>query len=132
MTIYSIYRTVLDVGHALDEELLRDAESLAEFHGVQSACLLVHDDHDVVSRLVIDEQFAVSVGDDAARGVLNLFQEGIRVGIFLVVVAQQLKREQAHDVDDDNQCRHATNHITSVAEVEIHDRKPSVKNGFFL
>ena len=91
--VAGILRTVLDVVHALYEEFLRDAQRLAELQRVEVPALFVHDDHDVVGGLVVDEELSVSVGDDASRGVFNLLQERVGVGILLVVVAEQLQRE---------------------------------------
>ena len=114
-----VLRAVLDVVHALDEKFLRDAQCLTEFHGVQSSALLVHDHHDVVGGLVVHQQFAVAVGDDAARRIFNLLQESIRVGILLVVVAHQLQREETDDVDRNDEHGHTTYHIAAVVEIKI-------------
>ena len=55
---------VLDVVHALDEIVLCDTQGLTKVQSVQMALLFVHHDHDVVGRLVIDQQLAVAVADD--------------------------------------------------------------------
>ena len=117
--IAGIFRTVFDVAHPLDEVFLRDADGLAKLHRVESSCHLVHDHHDVVNRLVINHLLAVSVSDDTTRGELDFFQKGIRVGIFLVVVAEQLEHEKADDVNHDYQRGHTTNHITPVFKTMI-------------
>ena len=75
---------------------------------------LVHDDHDIVGRLVVDHQLAVAVVDDTSRGVFHFFQEGVRVGAFLIVIACHLQHEQADDVDRHNSDGNTRNDILSV------------------
>ena len=48
----------------------------------------VHHDHDVVGRLVVDHELAVTVVDGTARGVVNLLEKGVTVGVLLEVVAE--------------------------------------------
>ena len=50
-----VFRPILDFCHTFLEKLLCDAQGIAEVHGVQSACLLIHDHHDVVGWLVVDQ-----------------------------------------------------------------------------
>ena len=75
--IARILRAVLDVVHALDEEFLGDAQCFAELQRVEASALLVHDDHDVVSGLVVDEKLSIAVGDDASRGIFDFLQESV-------------------------------------------------------
>ena len=89
---------VLDVVHALDKKLLGDAQGVTELKGVQVAFLFVHNNHDVVSRLIVNQQLAVAVIDDATRRVLHFLEKSVTIGIALVVIAQQLKRKEPHDV----------------------------------
>ena len=110
---------VLDIVHALYEKLLGNAETLAEFGGVESSALFVHHHHDVVSGLVVHEELALTVGYYAARGIFYFFEEGVTVGIFLVVVAHELQHEQANDIDNDDGNGHATDDIPAFFEIEV-------------
>ena len=75
---------------------------------------LVHHHHNIIGWLVIYQQLAITVVDTSTRGVLNLLQEGVRVGTLLVVVTGNLEHEETDDVDyHDEQC-HTTNHIMPV------------------
>ena len=80
---------------------------------------LVHYDHDVIGRLVVYQQLAVAVADDAARGELHLLQEGIRVGILLVVIAHQLQGEEPDDIHDDDDCCHGADDILPIVVVGV-------------
>ena len=42
---------------------------------------------------------------------LDLFQESITIGVFLIVVTQNLERKQTDQVDDYNQYSHSPYHI---------------------
>ena len=116
--VAGIFPPVLDFGHALDVFLFGDADGSAEVERVH-ALLLFHDDHDVVRRLVVDEQLAAAVHDQAARGVLYLFEEGVRVGVLFVVVAHHLQGEQAYEVDDDDEDRSPADDVFPVAELDV-------------
>ena len=96
--IAGILVAVLDVFHPAVELLTADVQRLAEVQRVQMVFRLVHHHHDVVGRLVIHQQLAVTVGDDASRRIFYLLQEGIRVGTLLVVVARNLQLKQTDDV----------------------------------
>ena len=117
--VTGIFRAVFDVVHPLNEVFLRDSDGIAKLHRVESSGHLVHNHHNVVNRLIINHLLAVSVGNHATRGKLDFLQKRIRVGIFLVVVAEQLEREKADDVNHDNQHSHATNHITPIFKTMI-------------
>ena len=64
--------------------------------------------------MVVDEQAAVPVGYDAACRILDFFEESVAVGVFLVVVAHDLEREQAYDVHHDDENGNAANHVFPV------------------
>ena len=55
---------VLDVVHAFDEIVLCDTQGLTKVQSVEVSLLFVHHDHDIVSRLVIDQQLTIAVADD--------------------------------------------------------------------
>ena len=58
--------------------------------------------------LVVYEQFAVAVGYRATCRKLNLLEEGVAVGILLVVLAHYLQGEEPYQINrDDDQCRSA-------------------------
>ena len=114
-----VLRVVLDVVHALYEILFRDAQSAAELKRVDASLRLVHHHHDIVRRLVVHEQTSVAVVDGSARRIFNLLEKGVRVGVLLVVVAQQLQRKEPHDVDNDN-CRcHESDDVAPFLEIII-------------
>ena len=96
----------LDFVHALDIEIFRDANGLAKVERIDAA-LVVHDDHDVVRRLIVDKEPPFAIENQSARGILDFFAESIGVGILLIVVAHQLEREETDEIDDDNSNRYA-------------------------
>ena len=55
---------VLDIVHAFDEIVLCDTQGLTKVQSVEMTLLFVHHDHDVVRRLVIDQQLTIAVADD--------------------------------------------------------------------
>ena len=83
---------VLHILHALVELLAGDSHRAAEVERIEGTHL-AHDHHHVVGRLVEYQQLARAVVDEAARRVLGLFQEGIAVGILLVLVVEHLQRK---------------------------------------
>lgn len=101
------------------KSFLCDAQGIAELQRVKMVFLLIHHHHQVVTVLVIDHQLAVTVGNDATRRKLHFLQEGIRVGILLIVVAKNLKRQQAEQINDHNSNGHSPNHIAPVFEFVV-------------
>ena len=89
--IAGILGTVLDLVHSFDEVFLRDTQRFAELQSIQMIFLLIHHHHQIVTVLIIDHQLSVSVGDNATCRKFYLLEEGIGVGILLVVVAENLK-----------------------------------------
>jgi len=69
--------------------------------------------------LVINKQTPVPIHDGATRRVLNLFEKSVTVGVFLVVVAEQLQREKADKVDRYNEYSHPTDNQSPFVEFEI-------------
>ena len=57
---------VLDSLHATDEHLLSDAEGLTEVEGVDMVARFVHHHHDVISWLVIHQEFALTIVDNTS------------------------------------------------------------------
>jgi hypothetical protein len=55
--------------------------------------LVLHRHKDVVRRLVIDEEFAIAVHDETARGIDDFFAKSVGVGTLAVVIAHELQRE---------------------------------------
>ena len=74
---------------ALLVEFWGDTDGAAEVERVD-APLLVHCHHDVIGRLIEDEQGVVAVKDEAAGRVEDIAAEGVGVGIPLVVIAEKL------------------------------------------
>ena len=117
--IAGVLAPVFNVVHALDKKLFSDAQRLAEVEGIEASALLVHHHHNVVGGLVIHQQFAVTVGNGATRRILYLFQKRVTVGVLLIVVAHQLERKQAHQINEDDDNSHTANDVTSVLKVVI-------------
>ena len=80
---------------------------------------LVHDHHDIIGRLVEDKELSVAVCDNTARGEVNLLEEGVGIGTLLVVVAGNLEHEEAHDIDDHNQCGNPANDKPAILKPEF-------------
>ena len=114
-----VLRVVLNVVHALYEELFRDAKRVAKLKRVDASLCFVHHDHNVVSRLIVHEQSAVAVVDGTTRRVFDFLEEGVGVGVLLVVVAKQLQREETHDVDNDNSRCHESDYVAPFLKVII-------------
>ena len=100
-------------------QFFRNAQRLAEVKGIKTPLGLVHHHHDIIRRLIVDHQFAVSVKDGSTRGILYLFQKGVRVGTLLIVIARYLEHEQTDDIDDHYQDSHPTNHIAPVLKIVV-------------
>ncbi len=84
------------------------------------SALLVHHHHHVVGRLIIHQQLTITVVNGTTGRELNLLQEGITVGILLIVVAHNLKRKQTNDVNDHNSYGHSTNNKSTLFKIVIH------------
>ena len=117
--VAGILRAVHDSGHTLHKLLTADAQCLAELKGVQMVAHLVDHHHDVVGRLVVDEQLSVAVGDDATRGKLHFLQEGVAVCTLLVVLTRNLQGEETYDIDRDDDYGHGTDDILTVFECVV-------------
>ena len=117
--VAGVLAAVLDIVHTTDEELLGDTQRLAELEGIDVTLLFVHHHHDVIGRLVVDQQIAVAIVDDTTRGIVYLLEESVTVGIALVVIAHQLQREEADDVYHDNDDCHASDDEAPVLQIEV-------------
>ena len=62
-TVTRVLRPVLDVVHTLDEKLLSNIERTAELCCIKTSFRLVHDDHNIVGRLIVNKQLAITVGN---------------------------------------------------------------------
>ena len=98
----------------MDEKSLRDAQGFAKFQRVQAISRLIHNDHDVVSRLIIDHQLAVTIPNQTTRRILYLLLKGIGVCVLLVVITQQLQGEKADDINDHDAHGHSSYYQTAV------------------
>ena len=72
------------------EGLRGDIQGLAQGQGVELLHIL-GDEHEVVGGLVEYYQFAVAVVDDAACRIYGALQEGVGVGVDLIVILAHLK-----------------------------------------
>ena len=79
----------------------------------------VHHHHDIVSRLVIHQQLAVTVVDTATGRIFNFLEKGIGVGTLLIVVTGNLEHKQPDDVDHHYQNGHTSYHIASVVQAIV-------------
>ena len=110
---------ILYVVHPFDERLLGNAQGLAEVQRVKVAALLVHHDHDVVGRLIENQQLTVPVAYDATTGELHLLQESVGVGALAIVVAHDLKREQPDYIEHHYEDCDATYNPFPILKTEI-------------
>ena len=79
---------ILDVCHTGNVFLTTDAYSIAEIEGVD-AVLVLHDDGDVIRRLVIDHEEPVAVRYLSACGEQHFLPESIGVCPLPIVVAEE-------------------------------------------
>ena len=114
--ITGVLGRVFNLCHAADIEISGDADRFAEVERINAA-LVVHHYHNIIGRLVVDEQFAVAVENQAARGVKYFFAESVGVGILLIVVAEQLQGEEAHKVHDDDTDGNAADNELSIFQL---------------
>ena len=108
-----VLSAVAHISHPLHELLLRNAQRTAEVKCIKIFHLARYKRH-VIGRLVENEQFAVAVVNGSAGRVLYLVEESIAVGIALVLVRKNLKTEQAHNVQKDDQYYDRPQHILSL------------------
>ena len=80
---------------------------------------LVHDDHDVVGGLVIDEELAIAVVHGTAGGVLYLLEKGVGIGTLAIVVAEYLQREETHDIYEHYNEGYGADDVFSVFEAVV-------------
>ena len=112
--IAGVLVAVLNGFHPTVKLLATDVQRLTEVERVEVVFGFVHHHHDVVGRLIVHQQLAVTVSDDSARGVFYLFQKRIRVGTLLVVVAGYLQLKQTDDVYHHDEYGHSANDIVPV------------------
>ena len=117
-TVARIAVPVLDFYHSPVEPIAGDAQTFTQVERI-NACDFRHDNHDVVGGLVIHKQLSVAVANDTTGRELDTLQEGITIGIALEVVAHQLKREQANEIDDDDEYRSTPQYIPTVVVLAI-------------
>ena len=118
-TIARILIAILDFCHTMVELLTGDIQGSTELQGIQMVLCLVHHYHDIVCRLVINEQFTFTVVDNATRRIFNLLEEGIGVGILLVVVAHNLEGKEANDIDDNDTNSHSADYIAPIIDIIV-------------
>ena len=112
--IAGVLVAILDGFHPAVELIASDVQGLTEVERIEVVFGFIHHHHDVVSRLIVHQQLAVTVGDDTSRGVFYLFQKCVRVGTLLVVVAGYLQLKQSDDVYHHNEYGHSANDIVPV------------------
>ena len=107
--------SVLDGLHSFVEHISRDADSLAEFECVEVLNLPCCD-HDVESRLIVDEPLSSAVVYVSPRREDDAPIVCVTVGFGLIVAADKLKRRQPPDVHGDNHQNDATDDKLSIFE----------------
>ena len=60
------------------------------------------------------------VANCATRRILYFLEKGVTVGVFLIVVAEQLEREKADEIDCNNEYSHPTDNQSPFVEFEIY------------
>ncbi len=105
--------------HTIDECLLGDTEGLTEVEGVDMVACLVHHNHDVIGRLIIDEEFALAVVDSTARGKLYLLLKSVGIGTFSKIVTHNLEYKESHDIDEHYSKCYSANDVFTIGIVEI-------------
>ena len=98
--IARILVAILDGSHTTVEFFTRNIHHIAEIGSIQVVLGLVHHHHNVVGRLIIDQQLTVAVVDTTTGWIFYLFQESVRVGTLLIVIARNLQLEQTKDIYD--------------------------------
>ena len=61
----------------------------------------------------------MTVKDGTTGRIFYLLEEGIGVGTLFIVIARNLEREQADDVDNHDQDSHTTDHIMPIFKIGI-------------
>ena len=92
------------VVESLAELLYGDIQRLAEVDSVE-LYYVARNHHYVVCRLVIYDEFSVTVVNQAARGVNDFVEESVVVGVNFVFVIAELQISESENVnyeDDDN------------------------------
>ena len=85
--ITGVFVSILNLDHARFKKVFGNAQGFTKLEGINPVFLLIHHHHDVVSRLVVHHEFAMAIGNDATRGIIYLFEEGVTVGILLIIIA---------------------------------------------
>ena len=83
------------------------------------ARLFRHHHHDVIGRLVVDEQLAVAVHDGATGRKLHPLEKGIRVGILFEILAHELQEKQPCNIHKDDDGGNAANHILALLQLIV-------------
>ena len=109
--------------HPLVEIVHRDVQRLAKRDRIEPSALLILHHHDVVSRLIINHQLAVAVGNDTTRRVFNLLKESIGVGTLAIIVAHYLQSEQPYDIGDHYNDSHTAYDNTPVIKLKVLHRR---------
>ena len=111
----------LAVFYLFHSSLVPFASYVEAFTKVQciNAHLLIHDDHHIIGRLVIDKQLAISVGNRTSSRILDALKESIGVGTYLEVFAEQLQGEETNQIDNDDDRCCATNHVFTLLKLIV-------------
>ena len=109
--------------HPLVEIVHRDVQRLAKRDRIEPSALLILHHHDIVSRLIINHQLAVAVGNDTTRRVFNLLKESIGVGTLAIIVAHYLQSEQPYDIGDHYNDSHTAYDNTPVIKLKVLHRR---------
>ena len=115
--IARILRTVLDGCHPAVELFPCDIQGITQIKGIQVILRLIHHHHDVISRLIEHQQFAIAIGDIPTRREIHLLQKGIRVGTFLVIITSNLERKKTDDINNHDDNGHRSDDIFPFSKI---------------
>ena len=121
--IAGIQPPVLNFGYTFHKQFFCNAEDIAEVERIERLNL-AHDQHDLIRRLVIDQQFPVAVINDTPGRDQCLFLKRIAVSPRFIVAVHHLQEEQTNDKDENQQNNGAANHETpvlkSILRINLH------------
>lgn len=109
---------VAHIAHSFVELFAGESYGLTEIDGVE-IMYFPRNHHYVISRLIVHDNLAVAVVDNASRRINGFAQERVRVGVILVFVVGYLQAEQPDKINDGNDYYKAANHIFAFFKIIV-------------
>lgn len=109
---------VAHIAHSFVELFARKSYGLTEINGVEVMYFQRYH-HYVVSRLVVHDNLAVAVVDNASRRVNGLAKESVGVGVILIFIVGDLQTEQSHKVYDGNDYDKAADYVFAFFKIIV-------------